>query len=180
VYGFDHNGPGHAGERRRRFGRGHSEKFWEVVDLYRGELLKQAHAIVGSDADAEDVVQETFCDALRDPRKLARAQSVRAWLRALNRFNALARVRARHAQRDQRMASNGDPATTGGFSGLERQEALGQALACLPAEMRDVVTRRYWKGLTVAQIAAELKTSESTVKRLLFEANLRMYAKLGG
>jgi len=31
---------------------------------------------------------------------------------------------------------------------------------------------RYWKALTNRQIAAELKTSESTVKRLLFEAKI--------
>jgi len=48
----------------------------------------------------------------------------------------------------------------------------------LPEEMQKVLMLRYWKALTNRQIAAELKTSESTVKRLLFEANLRLYAKL--
>jgi len=46
-----------------------SEQYWEVLNSYRSELLRQARAILASDADAEDVVQETFCDALREPKK---------------------------------------------------------------------------------------------------------------
>ena len=40
------------------------EKYWELVELYRAELLNQAFAVVGNQADAEDVVQETLCEAL--------------------------------------------------------------------------------------------------------------------
>ena len=43
-------------------------QYWELIERYRGELMNQAHAILGSVDDAEDVVQETFFEAFRDAR----------------------------------------------------------------------------------------------------------------
>src|SRR5579862_8442455 len=73
-------------------------QYWEIVEKYRRELVGQAVAILGNEADAEDVVQETFCEAVKDPAKLMQADSVGAWLRSINRCNALNRVRDKRRQ----------------------------------------------------------------------------------
>src|ERR1043166_83800 len=69
------------------------DHFWETLESYRAELEEQARAILGNSADAEDVVQETFCEALRNPQKLSEVRSVGAWLKTINRANALNRAR---------------------------------------------------------------------------------------
>src|SRR5476649_1375230 len=98
------------------------EQYWELVDRYRPELLSQARAITGSAEDAEDVVQETFCEAFRDPQKLADAESIGARLRLINRHNALNRIRdGRRASSRILKKKEGAPETlftTGGFNVL--------------------------------------------------------------
>ena len=37
--------------------------FWLLIDRYRSELVNQAFSILGNPADAEDVAQETLCEA---------------------------------------------------------------------------------------------------------------------
>ena len=56
--------------------------FWEVVGRYRGDLVNQAYAILGDREDAEDAVQETFCEAYRRREKLKAADSVSAAYKA--------------------------------------------------------------------------------------------------
>ena len=71
------------------------DRYWEVVERYRAELVNQALAILGNVADAEDVVQETFCEAFGHQDKLAKVRSLGAWLRTINRANARNRVRGK-------------------------------------------------------------------------------------
>ena len=54
------------------------EPYWELIARYRSELLNQALAILGCLEDAEDAVQETLCEAVRNPAGLTRGQSSRA------------------------------------------------------------------------------------------------------
>ena len=155
------------------------EAFWVLVDCYRDELRNQAHSILGRVEDAEDVVQETFCEAFRKNRQLSSAESLGAWLRVANRRNALDRLRQRRRTDSQRQRASSTAAlTTGGFSGIELRETLGRTLGTLPANLRQVVTLRFYEHLSCKQIAQRLSLPEGTVKRLLFEASLRLYAKL--
>lgn len=60
------------------------EAFWELVERYRGELVNQAYAILGSLPDAEDVVQESLCEAFNNRKRLVEARSLGALLRSIN------------------------------------------------------------------------------------------------
>ena len=157
------------------------EQYWEVVERYRGELLNQAVAILGSIDDAEDVVQETFCEAMRSVAALGQARSIGAWLRAVNRNNALdakrkKNCRSEHSERQLQQANR--TTTTGGFSAFESHELIAKAIDVLPANMRAVIVLHYWEHLSCEQIAARLKTPSGTVKWLLVEATVRLHSKL--
>ena len=160
------------------------EKFWELVDLYRGELLNQALAIVSSFDDAEDVVQETFCEAFKDPQKLSQIRSFRAWLRTINRSNALNRVR--HKKHDSKRIESKRhlaPAareTSGGFSLLEMSDMVAKAIESLSDDQRTVVVMHFYEHLTHDQIAERTKISARTVRRLLYDASLVLHSKLKG
>ncbi len=158
------------------------EKFWDLVDRYRSELLNQALAIVGSFDDAEDVVQETFCEAFRDQEKLAEIKSFRAFLRTVNRANALNRVRLKkndstRINRKQLLQPEAG-VTTGGFSKVEVSDMVAKAIETLSADQRTVVVLHFYEHLTHDQIAERAQLSARTVRRLLYDAVLSLHGHL--
>ena len=163
-------------------GGGIPEKYWELVEQYRAELIDEALPIVGNREDAEDVVQETFCEALKTPGKLLAADSIGAMLHAINRCNAVDRVRRkkRDSQRIVNKIQNdpGELATTGGFSGLERADFVANAIDTLTPKTRAVIVLHYFEHLTCKQIAERLKQPQGTVNRLLYEGLKTLFTKL--
>jgi RNA polymerase sigma-70 factor (ECF subfamily) len=157
------------------------EKYWELIAQYREELIVQATEIVGNRNDAEDVVQETFCAAFKDCLKLPAASSIGAWLRSINRCNALDHRRgsSRKLKAVERKQLLGERTfTTGGFSVVELRESMHKAVDMLPQNLRDVVALRYWENLSFHEIAERLQIPIGTVQSRLFEASNRLYAKL--
>ena len=157
------------------------ESFWELVDRYRAELEQQAQRILRSRVDAEDVVQETFREALAQSEKLSTARSLGAWLKTVNRANALNRLRSRKqdAQLSGKNSKLARPrATTGGFTTLELRDQLKQAMSVLPAEQRVAVMLHFYEHLSTADIAKRLKISTRTARRLIYEASMRLHGTL--
>ncbi len=159
------------------------ERFWELLERYRGELVNQAFAILGDHQHAEDVVQESFCEAFCDPHSLAEVKSLGAWLRKINRNNALDRLRHQRRQAqgvdDRQKALRPRTVTTGGFSILETRELMAKAVENLPERMRSVVVMKYWEGLSYDEIGQRLKLPKSTVWRLYYEASQQIYSEIG-
>ena len=54
--------------------------------------------------------------------------------------------------------------------GSSGKNAVGKALGLISPLLRDVITRHYFKGESVAAIASGLNVSEGTVKSRLFNA----------
>ncbi len=160
------------------------EPYWELVQQYRAELVNQALAIVGNLEDAEDIVQETLCEALRDQKKLTRVKSLSAWLRTINKGNALNRLRDRTSDRQHELKKHQQnpprSATTGGFNVLELRESVAQAIEALPEKIRRVVVLRFWSGLSGDEIAAQLGLPSGTVRWQLCEAYALLHKQLAG
>lgn len=157
--------------------------YWEVVGRYRTELVNQALAIVGSLQDAEDVVQETFCEAFRQPERLTEARSLGAFLRTINRANALDQLRkVKKSSSSQRSEADSESAReagiTGGFGLMETREAVAKAIEDLPPKYRPVVILRYWESLKCREIADRLDLPAGTVRWLIAEATEVLHGKL--
>ena len=156
------------------------EQYWEVIDRYRDELLSQAYAILGSKEDAEDVVQDTFCEAFKGGGKVS-GESIGATLKILNKSNALDRLRSRGRarRRDQRKQELPTRAfTTGGFSGIELKESMQKALETLPENLREIIVLRYWEHLSYKEISERLGIPIGGVGPLLSEAGIRLYGQI--
>lgn len=158
------------------------EEHWELIDRYRGELVNQALAIVGNLQDAEDVVQESFCEAFANPDRLADARSIGALLRTINKANALNRLRFRYRDADKNARQQRDVprrmATTGGISFLELRDSVAQAVEKLSEKHRTVVVMRYWEHCSNEEIAERLGIPIGTVGRLHYEATQALFGKL--
>jgi RNA polymerase sigma-70 factor (ECF subfamily) len=157
------------------------EQYWELIERYRPVLLDQASAILNGREDAEDVVQETFFEAIRHPDKLNQADSIGAWLHAINRGNALNKLRSRKSQRMQAASPKAAPEdtfTTGGFSVLELRDSMNRALESLPEELHTIVKLRYFEHLSYKEIADRLGLQVGAVQRRMVQASAMLFAKL--
>lgn len=159
------------------------DAFWEIVEKYRSGLVNQALAITGNQADAEDVAQETFCKAFRHHEKLSEVRSLGAWLRNINKANAIDRVRKKQADQDrerkiEEQSPNRRGSVTGGFGRLEMREQVAKCVDRLPGKLRTVVVLRHLEGLSYEEIATRMDITEGSVGWLLCEANLRLHEKL--
>lgn len=156
------------------------EQFWQLIERYRADLLNQALAMLGSVADAEDVVQETFCEAFQHSEKLEQARSLGAWLRVINRSNALNRLRDK--RRDVAFGT-GNPsetgsATTGGFSTIDMRETIAKLIDDLPSNLREIVVLHYWEHLSYDEIGKRLNQPAGTIGWLAYEATMRLKGKM--
>ncbi len=149
----------------------------ELYDRHGGPVYSLALAIVGEQADAEEVVADSFGQAWRTAEQFDPARgSVTAWLATITRTRALdlVRARGRRARALTRAALGNSeglatPIAAGEAPdrGVERQEArrqVARSLAELSEPQRRVIELAYFGGLTQAEIAAELKEPLGTVK----------------
>lgn len=129
---------------------------------YRDELYRGACLLVGAH-DAEEVVQETFERAMREPQFFERVQNPAGWLRVVGARRALTRLR--RAQRWQAIQSLLRPAPP-----PETDLDLESALTRLPATQRGAVVLRYYHGLDYAEVAAALGVAPASVGPILTRA----------
>jgi RNA polymerase sigma factor (sigma-70 family) len=156
------------------------EQYWELVEQHRDELIQQAYSILGRPEDAEDVVQETFCEAFRDTSKI-HPESILQSLRLINKTNALDRARSRSRAKKRiiaRSMTETKSFTTGGFSGIELRDWLGQAITTLPDNLREIVELRYFEHLSYKEISSRLNMPMGAVGPLLSKALLRLYPQV--
>ncbi len=157
---------------------GHDPAFDEIVRRYRGPLVAFAAAITGT-GRAEDVVQASLMrahDALaRDDREIR----LRPWLFAIVRNGALNSIR------DDPAWSELDPTLAGGPEAAaiaEQREQFGQlvdAICALPESQRRALVMREMEGVGHAEIAAQLQTSPTAVRGLIFRARTTLRNALG-
>jgi RNA polymerase sigma-70 factor, ECF subfamily len=126
-------------------------------------------------AQAEDLLQDTFVEALREPERLEAAVSPRAYL------FGIARNLSRHCYRRarllrllmlKRVRETDQPAALEPPD--ERLESMREALAALPELQREVLELRLQQDLSYEEIAAVLRIPVGTVRSRLHNAVARL------
>ncbi|MGH2466253.1 MAG: RNA polymerase sigma factor [Candidatus Limnocylindrales bacterium] len=141
-------------------------------------LLAAARAITLDEAEAQDLMQTTFEIALRHRAELRAPGALRAWLLRIETreaFRAVGRLR-RLVRLDGGVI---DVPATGTGTDLAEALAVRQALRALPRRTRAVVILHHLVGLSVAETAAALGTSDNTVKTQLKGGLARLRRELG-
>jgi len=142
-------------------------------------LRQLARALARDEARAEDLCQETLLAALQ-----ARPQTrsgLRAWLGGTLRKLAARehRGQSRRQRREERVArSESNERHAELFEQADLHAELLAQVRALPAHLAEVVLLHYLRGLTVAQIARELRAPTGTVRSHLHRARAELRAAL--
>jgi RNA polymerase sigma-70 factor (ECF subfamily) len=160
---------------------GSREAFDELVARYRVRIYTLVRIQTGGDADAEDLVQETFVRAYRAIGRFRGDSAFRTWL-----YRIAVNVIKSHAVRRGRTAiapagERGDGQTLERLPSAEnleedvaRRELIDRALATLPEDMRVVIVLRDVQGLDYREIADVTGLPLGTVESRLFRARQRL------
>jgi RNA polymerase sigma-70 factor (ECF subfamily) len=145
-----------------------SDRSLEELLAHAGWVRGLAAALVGDPAAADDLAQDTWLAALRNPPSSASAP--RPWLAriatnlARNRHRTDERRRARelHVARPEAVPSSDETSAD-----LEMHRALVEALMQIEEPLRGTIVRRYLRGWSAAEIARAESITESAVRHRL-------------
>ena len=168
-----------------RVTRGDHEAFRHVVQRFGRLLFRMARGVIDDDAEAEDIVQETFVRAYRKLDTFRGDAPLRTWLVSILLNEARSQLRKRHrlVQLDQIDSSALDPYWTsqahpGAGAGdpmsltarAEIRRLLADAIARLPGPYRAVYRLREIEECSVEETAFRLGIKPQTVKTRLHRA----------
>lgn len=151
---------------------GHARAFEVVFDRHGGAAFSLAYRMCGSQARAEDVVQESFLSLWRSVARYDRARgSVRSWILSVVRHRSIDAFRRRAATeardvRDDWLAER-VPAEELTDAVVERRDdahRVRTAMLELPPDQRQVIELAYFGGFSHTEIAQMLELPPGTVK----------------
>jgi RNA polymerase sigma-70 factor, ECF subfamily len=159
----------------------------EIMRRNNRRLFRTARSIIGSEWEAEEVVQDAYVKAFRALENFREEAQLATWLTRIVIHEAQGRLRRR---REHLPLSELDDTTMGEIiqfpgGGLnidpERQTALSeirsfleQSIDALPEPFREVFVLREIEGLSVEETAQVLSVAPETVKTRLHRARMRL------
>lgn len=154
----------------------------ELVAAYGDRLFRSACLLCGDEAEAPDLVQETFLQAVRSANRFGGRSSVYTWLHGilLNLTRHYHRDRKRLIY-DEALARQDGAAVEEQSSRLDCEvtsRALADALQRLSEPHREVLVLRFYEDMKIHEIAAHLGISTGTVKSRLHNAIAEMQRRL--
>jgi RNA polymerase sigma-70 factor, ECF subfamily len=154
---------------------GEREAFRHLVEKYQRQAISHATAILGSREDALDAAQEAFIDAFKALKQFDNSRPFYPWFYVLLRnrcFKLAARKRETESIDETVIVAPNSTAQS------ERILALENALRSLDMEDREIVTLKYFDGLSYNELAERLQIPKGTVMSRLFHARKKLQAKL--
>ena len=148
-------------------------------DLYRhhvGEVYRYTYAVLGNHADAEDVTQTTFVNALRALERGDNPDNGSAWLIAIAQ-NVVRQRWRQAASRPAEVELVHDVPETTTEEEIEVDE-LVRALQRIPPAQREALVMRELEGRSYNEIAGLLGLSTSALETLLFRARRSLAEEL--
>lgn len=171
---------------------GDQAAYAQLVDENAGRIYRLALRMMGNEADAEDVLQETFLSAFKAIDRFEARSSLSTWLYRIASNAALMRLRRKEPEQvsvDEPLErDDGDlmPRQFFDFCCLpeddllrvEAREEMVRAVEDLSPTLRSVFVLRDVEGLSTEETAAALDLSISAVKSRLMRARLKLRDQL--
>lgn len=162
-------------EAIKRCQKGEREAFRHLVERYQKRAVAHAVAILFERDDAEDAVQEAFIDAFRAIGTFDTSRTFYQWFYVLlrNRCYKLTAKRRPTESLDDIQFLASQPGTTD-----DTRLELERALHSLTPEEREIVSLKYFSGLSYDELATYLEIPRGTVMSRLFYARQRLQSQL--
>ncbi|HWK87822.1 MAG TPA: sigma-70 family RNA polymerase sigma factor [Xanthobacteraceae bacterium] len=163
-----------------RIARGDERAFRALAPRYAARAASLARRISGSEADAEDIVQEALLRVwIHAPRWRPEA-AFRTWFYRIVFNLALNRKRRAPFAPLEAAGDPADPAIRADAALLRAEEdrRIADAIAALPARQRSAIALTYNDELSNAEAANVLGTSVSAFETLLVRARRTLRVKL--
>jgi RNA polymerase sigma-70 factor (ECF subfamily) len=164
----------------------------DLTGRHNQRLFRIARAIVGQDAEAEDVVQEAWVRALQGLDQFRGEAAFSTWLTRILINEAYGRVRSRKPNVDftadaepairahiltfPAASSRPDPETT--VANNQTRVLLERAIDALPEPFRVIFVARVVEEMSVEETAALFDLKPETVKTRLHRARAKLRASL--
>lgn len=175
-----------------RLKAGDQAAYAELVEAHAGRIYRLALRMMGNEADAEDVLQETFLSAFKAIDNFEARSSLGTWLYRIASNAALMRLRRKEpvtvSVEEPIERDDGDQIPRQFFDfcclpeeDLMREEAreeMAKAVDELPATLKSVFVLRDIEGLSTQETADALDLSLSAVKSRLMRARMKLRERL--
>jgi RNA polymerase sigma-70 factor (ECF subfamily) len=170
---------------------GDPEGFRILVQRHSRSVFRLAFRMLGNEADAEDVVQETFMRAYRQLDSYESRCAFNTWLYriAANYALDLLRARKRNVFRQTSSSEDGElnvlesvasaePGQDRVLYGSQVRQRLDAALGELSDQERTAFLLRHFEGQSIEEIGQVLGTAASATKNSIFRAVRKLRAAL--
>ncbi|MGE5374933.1 MAG: RNA polymerase sigma factor [Bacteroidota bacterium] len=170
---------------------GDRAEFARLVDLYSIPIYQLGLKMLGNPQDAEDVLQNTFLNALVHLPAFEGRSSLQTWLYRIAANEALMLIRRRKPEIDLEPAESPEdpdlvPRQFMDWSALpedvllsgEGKRALDRAVGQLPESLRIVFLLRDVESLSIRETAEALDLTETNVKTRLLRARMFLREQL--
>ena len=163
-----------------RIARGDERAFRALAPRYAARAASLARRISGSEADAEDIVQEALLRVWINAPRWRPEAAFRTWFYRIVFNLALNRKRRAPFAPLEAAGDPADPAIRADAALLRAEEdrRIADAIAALPARQRSAIALTYNDELSNAEAANVLGTSVSAFETLLVRARRTLRVKL--
>jgi len=167
---------------------GDRAEFARLVDEYSSPIYRLGLRMLGNPQDAEDVLQNTFINALTHIQNFEGRSNIATWLYRIASNEALMLIRKKKPEVNLDDVEGGDededlkPTQFVDWSGLpedellsgEGKQALDETIRTLPESLRIVFLLRDVEGLSIKETADALDLTETNVKTRLLRARMHL------
>ena len=144
--------------------------FVELAERHLEAGYRLAYAILGDSAEAEDATHDAFVTAWRKWHSLRDPAAAERWFDRILVNTCRNRLRTRHRSRPLDLSDELRAVPIDAFHLSDDRAEMGTAIAGLSPDHRVVVALRFYRDLTVDEIARWLQIPSGTVKSRLHHA----------
>ncbi len=164
--------------------RGDRQAFGQLVTRYQQAVYATAFRRLDNHADAQELCQEVFIQALRKIGQLRDPRCFGGWLRSIARRMAINRAVRRTPQTtaesaavESRCVEHETPLRA--MLAREREAEVHRGLGRLKAMDRETLVAFYFQGRSLVEMSERFDSPVGTIKRRLHVARRRLARELG-
>lgn len=157
---------------------GGAQSLFDLVERHYALLYRYAFRLSGSEADAEDLTQQTFLVAQTKLDQLRDAERAKSWLCAILRNVYLKEMRSEACLSAQSLEMLAEPAVQPVKEPEFDSEQLQNVLNDLPEEYRTPLILFYFEEFSYKEIAEQMELPPGTVMSRLSRAKSYLRQRL--